>query len=83
MTESVQDKLTKCLLLASSLAVFFLLAYAQYRGNFGADWYRHQSEYKRQLLASARRPSFSASARDNSTCPASIALIVASRVMCP
>ena len=53
MIQDVQDKLTKCLLLASSLTVFFLLAYAQYRESFGTDWYRHQSEYKRQLLARA------------------------------
>jgi len=51
--QDVQDKLTKVLLLCCSLAVFFVLAYAAYKENFAADWYRHQSEYKRQLVARA------------------------------
>lgn len=51
--KDVQDKVTKILLLGSSLAVLLVLAYAAYQENFGADWYRHQSEYKRQLVARA------------------------------
>ena len=49
----LQNKFMKVLLLGFSLAVFFLLAYAAYQENFGADWYQHQSEYKRQLIAQA------------------------------
>jgi predicted CXXCH cytochrome family protein len=51
--KDVQDKLTKVLLLGSSLAVLLVLAYAAYMENFGADWYRHQRQYKRQLVARA------------------------------
>jgi predicted CXXCH cytochrome family protein len=51
--QDVQDKLTKVLLLGCSLAAFWVLAYAAYTENFAADWHRHQSEYKRQLVARA------------------------------
>ena len=51
--QDLQNKFMKVLLLGFSLAVFFLLAYAAYQENFGADWYQHQSEYKRQLMAQA------------------------------
>ena len=51
--QDAQDKLTKSLLLGCSLAALLVLAYAAYEENFGADWYRHQNEYKRQLLARA------------------------------
>ncbi|UCF14604.1 MAG: cbb3-type cytochrome c oxidase subunit II, partial [Phycisphaerales bacterium] len=48
-----KDNLTKSALLLCSLTVFFLLSFAAYKENFGADWYRFQSEYKRELLARA------------------------------
>ncbi|MHC4507850.1 MAG: cytochrome c3 family protein [Planctomycetota bacterium] len=51
--KDVQEMLTKVLLLVCSLAVLFVLAYAAYEENFAADWYRHQSEYKRRLLKQA------------------------------
>jgi len=51
--KDIQDKLTKVLLLVCSLAVLFVLAYAAYKENFAADWYQHQSEYKRRLIAGA------------------------------
>ena len=51
--QNVQDKLTKSILLGSSLAVLFVLAYAAYKENFGTAWYHYQSEYKRRLIAQA------------------------------
>lgn len=48
-----KDKLMKSSLLVSSVTVFFLLTFAAYKENFGADWYRSQSEYKRQLIERA------------------------------
>ncbi len=51
--QGVRDNLTKVLLLGSSLAVLFVLAYAAYKEDFAADWYRHQRQYKRQLVAKA------------------------------
>ena len=48
-----QDKSTKVLLLFCSLVVLFVLAYAAYKENFAADWYRYQSEYKSRLVAKA------------------------------
>lgn len=51
--KDVQEKLTKISLLVCSLAVLCVLAYAAYEENFAVDWYRHQSEYKRRLLAQA------------------------------
>ncbi len=47
------DKTMTGVLLVASLLTFALLAYAAYDENFGADWYRHQSDYRRQLLARA------------------------------
>jgi len=49
----VKDNLTKSTLLISSFTVFFLLAFAAYKEDFGADWYRFQSDYKHQLLERA------------------------------
>ncbi|MHC4077766.1 MAG: cbb3-type cytochrome c oxidase subunit II [Planctomycetota bacterium] len=40
-------------LLASSLVTFAILAGAAIDENYGADWYGHQSEYKRALIARA------------------------------
>lgn len=51
--KNVQEKLTKILLLVCSLAFLFVLVYAAYEENFAADWYRHQSEYKRLLIEQA------------------------------
>lgn len=47
------DRTITWLLLSSSLLTASLLAYAAYDENFGADWYRYQSEYRRRLLARA------------------------------
>src|SRR3972149_1074474 len=47
------DKTMTGLLLFSSLMTFALLAYAAYEENFGSDWYRHQSEYRGNLLTRA------------------------------
>lgn len=41
------------LLLFGSLLTLALLAYAAYDENLGADWYRHQRDYREQLLARA------------------------------
>ena len=45
------DKTMTGLLLSGSLLTCALLAYAAYDEHFGADWYHHQSDYRRQLLA--------------------------------
>lgn len=47
------DKTVTSLLLFGSLTTFALLAYAAYEENFGADWYRHQAEYRSRLHARA------------------------------
>lgn len=51
--KNIQDKLMKIALLACSLMVLFLLVTAAYKENFGSDWYRYQSEYKRALITKA------------------------------
>ena len=50
---NAHDKTMTGLLLFGSLLTFALLVYAAYAENFGADWYHHQSDYRRQLLARA------------------------------
>ncbi len=49
----MHDKVMTILLLVSSLLTLALLGYAAYDENFGAEWYRVQSDYKRALLARA------------------------------
>lgn len=50
---SAHDRIMTGLLLFGSLLTFALLTYAAYDENFGADWYRYQSDYRGQLLARA------------------------------
>ncbi|MFQ5504246.1 MAG: cbb3-type cytochrome c oxidase subunit II [Planctomycetota bacterium] len=51
--KQLDDKRISQFLLATSLITFALLSFAAYSENFGADWYLHQGDYKRQLLARA------------------------------
>ena len=49
-----RDRIVSWALLVSSLTTLGVLAFAAYDETFGADWYRHQSDYQQQLLARAQ-----------------------------